>query len=199
MKLISIQKFDNYNVINFLGIKFTQKIKKFTGWEGDIEYKRYKKFGKCIIKKYKKDSDCINWLNVELKQYYPSEDFLPIAQHEYKALELLSKHGIAPKPLELGPDYIVVEYGGKTLEEYNPLSPEEYLKQAKQILLKFEELNFKHNDLLPRNILISKNKLKIIDFTLSEFGNIMLIDKLPNKKWAYPGDERILNYSNKEK
>lgn len=201
MHLLSVQKTNSHLILNFFGMefKFKNKIEKFVGYEGEIEYKKYKNFGKCIIKKYRKDSECINWLNQELLQYYPNKKYLPVAQHEYKALEILSKHDLAPKPLELGFDYIVIEYGGRTLEAFNPLSENEYLRQAKQILQIFNELNFKHNDLLPRNILVSKNKLKIIDFTLAEFNHIILMDKLPNKRWAYPNDERILNYCNKER
>ncbi|MCR4623249.1 MAG: hypothetical protein K5780_01135 [Alphaproteobacteria bacterium] len=163
-----------------------------TSFESDIGFLRnYKNFGEVVVKKYKADSPCVIWLNQHLRRYYVYSTIMPIAQHEFRALEILNSNGVAPRPLEIGTDYIILEKWGTELK--NP--PMNLYSQAVHILKELRRLNFKHNDLLMRNILIdASNELKLIDLTLSEFGNVEIIKHLPNKSWAYPGDERILNY-----
>ena len=165
---------------------------KIVSWESDISFvSKYKKYGEVVIKKYKPDSECVKWLNNHLKSFYPYSTIMPIAQHEFRGLEILYENGLSPKPLEIGEDYIIIEKYGFEIKNAN----KNLYNQAKNILEALENLKFKHNDLLMRNILINKeNKLKLIDLTLSEFNNIEIIKYLPVKNWAYPGDERILTY-----
>lgn len=168
------------------------KKQQIISYESNISFcSNYKNYKNVVIKKYKIDCGCIQWLNKHLKTFYQFSSIMPVAQHEFRALEILYENKLSPKPLELGVDYIVLEKYGQELKNFDKSM---YL-QAENILKTLKELDFKHNDLLMRNILIGKqNQLKLIDFTLSEFNGIEIIKYLPDKNWAYPGDERILTY-----
>lgn len=182
-----------------LGDKFFFKNLVFTRIAKHVESKinlaRDPIHGIVVTKKYNLDVDCIKWLNNQLSKYYDSTKGLPVAQHEFAALELLATYNIAPKPLYLLPDAIVMKYAGIPITLKPKILFEGYIEQCHVILETFKKLNFRHNDLLPRNVLVEKHKVKIIDFTLSEFHNINIISELPDNKWANPGqDENILNY-----
>ncbi len=185
-------------------IKFIQKIinliknrNKVVGYEANIVFKNhYKHYGSVVIKQYRDDSECVNWLNEILKEYYPDESIIPVAQHEFRILSILSKYDIAPVPVELGQNYVIMKKFGSCISDEKKYKGDKKLyTQALKILETLEKLGIKHNDLLPRNILIdNKKQIKLIDFTLSEIENIKLMDKLPNTRWAYPNDSRILEY-----
>jgi RIO-like serine/threonine protein kinase len=146
-----------------------------------------------VIKKYKTDNECIRWLNQHLAQYYDPSKGLPVAQHEFAALKLLEPYGFVPKPLDLRPDSIVMEFAGTPVSPEAPIAIEVYLEHCQRIMDTFARLNFRHNDLLPSNVLVHEGKVKVIDFTLSEFGDIQTMRNLPNPDWARPGqDSNIL-------
>ena len=146
-----------------------------------------------VIKRYKREHECISWLNGELAAHYDPGAGLPVAQHEFAAYEVLAPLGCVPSPVELRPDSIVVEYGGKPLRPDSPISESAYERQCDEILRGFESIGFRHNDLLAGNVLIdAETRVRIIDFTLAEFGSIELMPSLPNRDWARPGEDAQL-------
>lgn len=152
-------------------------------------------YGKVVQKRYKQEHECIKWLNSELQQYYSIEGVLPVALHEATALKILEPHEIAPKLIGVIGDSLFMEYAGEPLEELSQSDRTKLAVRARSIQNKLRELNFKHNDLLERNILVQGDKLRLIDFTLSEFNGINLMNVLPNRDWAYPQlNEKLEDY-----
>jgi len=165
-----------------------------THYEADILF--HKVEGDLLVeKKYRPEVECIHWLNQHLAQYYDPKIAMPVAQHEFRALQLLSKYDISAKPVSLNQTSIIMHFVGVPFQINHALSRRRYLKQCSLILDLFKKLNFFHNDLLPSNLLIDKhNQLKVIDFTLSEFDQICIMESLPNSKWARAyQDQQILN------
>lgn len=160
--------------------------------ESEIYFKKVKHLGTVVTKRYKRDTPWIQWLNKQLSTYYPMDVAMPIAQHEYTVLQLLSPFDIAPAPIALLPDAVVMKYAGLPLTAKAGISLEEYRKQCQNILDIFQRLKFKHNDLLCRNVLIDNGKVMVVDFTMSEFNDIKLMDKLPDPKWAQPDKDHLL-------
>ncbi len=175
-------------------------IPKGTHYEAEITF--FKEGDQIIVqKRYRKDVECIQWLNQHLSQYYDSEKAQPVAQHEFRALQLLEPYNISAKPLALEKDAITMQFCGIPFELQYSLSRKLYRQGCRQILDLFSKLNFSHNDLLPSNLLIdSQNKLRVIDFTLSEFGEVCIMDVLPNSRWAraYRDREVLDFYSTKQ-
>ena len=146
-----------------------------------------------VTKRYIREHECISWLNRELAAHYDPAAGLPVAQHEFAAYELLAPLGFAPSPVELRSDSIVVEYGGESLRADSPISEQEYERRCLAILRGFESIGFRHNDVLAGNVLIDPDaRVRIIDFTLAEFGSIELMPSLPNRDWARPGEDAKL-------
>jgi len=164
-------------------------------YESDILFDSNPVHGIIVIKTYRTDNDCVRWLNGHLAQYYDASKQQPVAQHEFSALKLLEPYGFVPKPLDLRPDSIVMEFAGSPVSPEAPIAIEVYLEHCRRIMDTFARLNFRHNDLLPSNVLVHEGKVKVIDFTLSEFGDIQTMRNLPNPDWARPGqDSNILTY-----
>jgi len=159
-------------------------------YESDVLFDSDPAHGVVVTKIYRSDNECVRWLNGHLAQYYDASRGQPVAQHEFSALALLEPHGFTPKPIDLRSDSIVMEFCGSPISPDAPIAIKAYSEQCRQILDTFSRLNFKHNDLLPSNVLIRDGKVKIIDFTLSEFGDIEIIRDLPNPDWARPGQDR---------
>jgi hypothetical protein len=145
-----------------------------------------------VTKKYKLNVECIEWLNEHLSRYYDRSQGQPVAQHEFAALKLLAPFGFVPKPLDLRADSIVMEFAGHPLTANSKISADDYLKQCRFILDTLAALNFKHNDLLLGNVLLDHGKIKIIDFTLAEFGVVEIMKDLPNRHWARPGEDKTI-------
>ena len=146
-------------------------------------------------KKYKTDMECIQWLNRHLSKYYNASHVQAVAQHEFSALALLAPYGFTPKPLGMETGSITMEFAGEPLAADSEISLDEYEKQCRIILNAFSRLKFRHNDLLEGNILVLNGRIKIVDFTLSEFNGIEIMKQLPNRNWARPGrDKDIRNY-----
>lgn len=163
--------------------------------ESEISFKNDSIHGTIVCKRYRQDVECVHWLNQHLAQYYDPSHGQPVAQHEFAALHILAPYRFAPKPLTLFHDSIIIEFAGVPLTFTSPISIKEYKKQCHSILNTLVQLDFKHNDLLPRNVLFHQGQIKIIDFTLSEFLGIKIMDTLPNPAWARPGkDTEILKY-----
>ena len=148
-----------------------------------------------VVKAYRRDHPCIAWLNERLAEWYDPALGLPVAQHEWAAYELLAPEGFVPDPIERRPDAIVLGWGGEPLHAGSGLSEREYRRQAAAVLEAFARLGFRHNDLLDRNVLVDGDRIRIVDFTLAEFGEVRLMDALPDPAWARPGeDERLLDH-----
>lgn len=155
-------------------------------------------YGKVVQKKYKESCECVKWLNGYLDKYYPLKGIMPIAQHEASALQLLDKYGFVPKLIGVNEDSIFMEYSGESLELLENIDKSVFIEQAQNIHNIFNEIGFKHNDLLERNFLVKNGKLYVIDFTLSEFNGIEIMKDLPDKNWAYPQlNESIMNHFSK--
>jgi hypothetical protein len=164
-------------------------------WESEITFQLSADGDVHVVKTYLQDHECISWLNVELANDYDPESGLPVAQHEFAAYEALLPLGVAPKPVELRPDSIVIEYGGLPLSAESDIADDEYRRQCEEILRGFDAIGFRHNDLLPGNVLVQHGQVGIIDFTLAEFGTIDLMSKLPNPDWARAGqDARLVEF-----
>jgi RIO-like serine/threonine protein kinase len=145
-----------------------------------------------VVKAYRTDHPCVAWLNERLARWYDPALALPVAQHEWAAYALLAGEGFVPEPLELRHDAVVIAWGGETLHARSRISAGEYRRQAQAILDAFERLRFRHNDLLERNVLVDDGHVRIIDFTLAEFGAVTLMDALPDPAWARPGEDHLL-------
>ena len=176
------------------------KAKSWKPWrdkhvESEIFFYHDPELGLVIVKRYRQDVECIRWLNSHLAKYYPPEKGLPVAQHEFAALRKLAAHGIAPDPIRLTADSVVMKYAGEPIHSPNSEFVLDYRKQAAAILDTLQKLDFKHNDLLPRNVLAHKGKIHVVDFTLSEFDGISIMADLPNPDWARPEEDRnLLDY-----
>ncbi len=164
-------------------------------FESHITLVKHHLHGLVVQKRYRQEHPCVAWLNTVLKPYYPDDRFLPIAQHEARALLLLSQYGISPKLIEYSFDSVVMEFAGTPITKDSSILIKNYEKLASRIINLFVEIGFKHNDLLPRNVLLHDGVIKLIDFTLSEFNDIKFMALLPNSKWArYGEDYNLLNY-----
>lgn len=151
-------------------------------------------FNKFVVKKYK-TAQQIEYLNRRLHCFYKRipRGILPVAWHEWTAINRLYPYGIAPKPYFCGTNYVIMGYAGETIENLD-YDKSMYYEQAKGVLKTLETIGFKHNDLLPRNICIKNGRIILIDFTMSEFDGVSIIEDMPNPNWAYPGDERLISY-----
>jgi len=173
----------------------TLNITKPIHYESEISFLKDAMHGLVVQKKYRNDVECIQWLNRYLSKYYDPSKGLPVAQHEFAALKLLTPFGIVPKPLRLEMGAIVMDFAGDPLTETLEISLVSYLEQCHFILQTFHKMNFKHNDLILGNVLVHKGKVKIIDFTLSEFNGVEIMKDLPNPNWARFGqDANLLSY-----
>jgi RIO-like serine/threonine protein kinase len=167
-----------------------------THYESDISFEADPVRGILVTKTYRTGHECVQWLNRHLARYYDAAKGQPVAQHEYAALTLLEPYGIAPKAVEFRPDSIVMEFAGTPISLGVSIPTETYLMHCQRILDTLERLHFRHNDLLPSNVLVHEGQVKIADFTLAEFGRIQIMKDLPNPAWARPGQDRnILSYA----
>jgi len=165
-------------------------ILKGTHYEAEVSF-FYQDDTLLVKKRYRQDVACIQWLNKHLAKYYDPSRVMPVAQHEYAALNLLSRYDMAPKPLSLESDFIIMHFCGTPFTLQYTLPKAAYLKQCHLLLDSLEKLGFAHNDLLPSNLLIDKEKkIRVIDFTLSEFDGIRIMDELPDQSWARPYQDR---------
>jgi hypothetical protein len=164
-------------------------------YESDVYFDSDPVHGMIVIKKYKTDNECVRWLNRYLAQYYDTSKGQPVGQHECAALKLLEPYGFVPKVVDLRLDSLAMEFAGDPLSPEAPIEMETYLNECRHILKIFAKLKFRHNDLRRSNVLLHDGKVKIIDFTLSEFGDIQVIKGLPNPNWARAGqDDNLLTY-----
>lgn len=164
-------------------------------YESDISIAPDPVHGMIVRKRYRDDVECVRWLNRHLASYYADSGYQPVAQHEFAALQLLDPHGFVPTPLELRRDSVVMRYAGLPLMAAPPIDPASYRAQCEKILQTLTELHFRHNDLLIGNVLVQGDKIRICDFTLSEFGNVSIMNQLPDSRWARPGeDHKLLHY-----
>jgi hypothetical protein len=145
--------------------------------------------GRLVRKQYRDDHPCINWLNETLQDYYPKSKFLPVALHEARALNILSAIGLAPRLICCEANAVVMEYAGVPITANPTIDALSFYRQAVYITERLISLGFRHNDLLPRNVVVLGEKVRLIDFTMSEFANIRFIDKLPNRGWARSGED----------
>jgi len=164
-------------------------------YESDVCFDSDPVHGIIVIKKYKTDNECVRWLNRHLSQYYETSSGQPVGQHEFAALQLLEPYGFVPKVVDLQPDSLVMEFAGNPVSPEAPVKIETYLNECRHVLKIFAKLKFSHNDLRPANVLLHGGKVKIIDFTLSEFGDVQIMKDLPNPNWARAGqDDDILTF-----
>ena len=152
--------------------------------------------GGVVVKTYRDDCECIRWLNRHLARYYDPAKGQPVAQHEFAALRFLEPCGFVPKPLRLDHGSIAMEYAGVPVSPRSEVSLDEYRRQCQSILATFAKLGFRHNDLLPGNVLVHHGRIKIIDFTLAEFDAVEIAGNLPDPDWARLGqDQALLTYA----
>lgn len=168
-------------------------------YEADISFIR-EKDQLFVYKYYRTKHDCIAWLNQHLAQYYSCNGTAPVAQHEFTALQILSRpeFGIAPEPIDIGTNYIVMKYAGISLDySFWKISKNKFKTQALSIIEKLNQINFSHNDILPGNVLISNGQIQLIDFTLSEFNGISIRKDIPDLSWGRFGqDGNLVNFMN---
>lgn len=159
--------------------------------------------GNPVIKKtYDENALVIRFLNDYLKNFYsPEKDklgdsIMPVAMHEYFILKHLEPFNIAPRVLGIEKNCIYMTFEGNSiLSSTQKITQEEFLLQAKNILHVLHLLGIRHNDLTPANVLIRDWTLKIIDFTLADFGKIDIVSNLPDRRWAYLNqDHNLINY-----
>lgn len=135
----------------------------------------------------------IKWLNEALSKYYDSQERMPVISHECAAIKLLSKYGIVPEIYESGYDYLIMSYEGNSLcLDWWKTRKQSYVKKAANILNILSEVGFKHNDLIPSNVLLHKGKLTLIDFSWAEFNNIDITSDMPQKNWCHKGEDTNL-------
>ncbi len=165
---------------------FESKIEVFKDGEGNP----------IIRKTYDAAAPVIQFLNSYLKNFYSGEKIMPVAMHEYFILKNLEPYNIAPRVLGIEKDCIYMTFEGNSiLHSEQKISRQEFLFQAKNILHILHSLGIRHNDLTPPNVLIRDRTLKIIDFTLADFGNLDIVSNLPDRGWAYLNqDYNLLNY-----
>ena len=155
--------------------------------------------GNLIIKKtYDTTAPVIRFLNDYLKNFYPikmdneGKRVMPVAIHEFFISKRLEPYNIAPRVLAIEKDCIYMTFEGNSILHSEQ---KEFLFQAKNILHILRSLGIRHNDLTPSNVLIRDWTLKIIDFTLADFGNLDVVSNLPDRRWAYLNqDYNLLNY-----
>lgn len=169
-------------------------------FESDIEVLENKD-GQLIVKKtYNNHVPCIRFLNILLKKYYAphAHEIMPVAMHEYIILKMLEPYRIAPRPLAIEKSSIYLSYEGNPITEHSTeITRQTYLWQARRILHTLRHLGIRHNDLLDRNVLLKDGTVKIIDFTLAEYGNIGIAEHLPDPNWARMNqDYKLLGYQN---
>lgn len=158
--------------------------------ESEIAVVRDAAAGLVVRKQYKPEVPCVAWLNQELRRWYDAGAGMPVAQHEYRALQLLAPHGIVPQPLALEGDVLVMTYCGDSLEFRPRISRQSYEEQAARIVALLAQLGFRHNDMLPRNVVVQDGTVRLVDFTLAEFGDVELMAHLPQPQWARPGRDQ---------
>ena len=170
---------------------FESKIELLKTDTGDIVVKRT----------YDENVPVIRFLNDYLKKFYKVDnengnEIMPVACHEYFILKKLAPYNIAPQVLGIENDCIYMTFEGNSiLHAEQKISRQEFEFQAGNILHILHRLGIRHNDLLPSKVLLDDWSLKIIDFTLADYGNIDIVANLPNIKWAYLNqDHNILNY-----
>ena len=162
-------------------------------YESEVEFVRSEATGELqVVKRYRTDHPCVAWLNEALAEWYDPARGLPVAQHEHAALELLAPHGVAPPALELRPDAVVSAFAGEPVSRRSRITADDYLEQCERILGVFTDVGLRHNDLLPRNVLVRDRRVTVVDYTLAEFGEVLLMDRLPDPAWARPGEDRDL-------
>lgn len=162
-------------------------------YESEVEFVRSEATGELqVVKRYRAEHPCVAWLNEALAEWYDPARGMPVAQHEHAALELLSPRGVAPPPLELRPDAIVSAFAGEPVSRRSRITARDYVNQCERILDVFTEEGLRHNDLLPRNVLVRERRVSVVDYTLAEFGEVALMDRLPDPAWARPGEDREL-------
>jgi serine/threonine-protein kinase RIO1 len=153
-------------------------------------------FLKLFVVKWYKNAEQIRYLNKHLAPQYSDKPkrIAPVAWHEWKAIKKLYKYGISPKPIFLGHNYIIMEHAGTNLQDIERWEErDDYRTQMWKIIEIMNDIGFKHNDLIPRNVCVKKDKLVLIDFTMSEFDGVSILEGIPNPIWAQPDDERILD------
>lgn len=153
--------------------------------------------GNIIVKKtYDADAPVIRFLNEYLKEFYDIGEEMPVAMHEYFLLKKLEPYNIAPRALALEKDAVYMTFeGNSVLHSDEKITQGEFLIQARNILHVLRKFGIRHNDLLASNVLIRDRTLKIIDFTLADFGDIDVVLKLPDRSWARLNqDYNLLNF-----
>ena len=159
--------------------------------------------GNPVIRKiYDADAPVIRFLNEYLKRFYFADNsnlnnlVMPAALHEYFILKKLEPYNIAPRVLNIEKNCIYMTFEGNSiLSAAQKITKEEFLLQAKNILHILHSLGIRHNDLTPSNVLIRDWTIKIIDFTLADFGKLDIVSNLPDRRWAYLNqDYNLLNY-----
>ena len=159
--------------------------------------------GNPIVKKtYDATAPVIRFLNSYLKNFYSAasdkhgESVMPVVMHEYFILKQLEPYNIAPRALGIESDCLYMTFEGNSiLSAAQKITREEFLLQAKNILHILHSFGIRHNDLTPSNVLFRDWTLKIIDFTLADFGKVDIVSNLPDRRWAYLNqDYNLLNY-----
>ena len=159
--------------------------------------------GSLIIKKtYDADAPVIKFLNEYFQDFYADAlnkfggDVMPVALHEGFILRKLEPYNIAPRVLAVDGDALYMTFEGNSiLSAEQKITREEFLLQAKNILHVLRSVGIRHNDLTPPNVLIRDWTVKIIDFTLADYGALDIVANLPDRRWAYLNqDYNLLNF-----
>ena len=170
-----------------------ESLPEVIAFESYISFHQDPERGILVTKRYRDEAPWMQWLNRRLAEFYDPAEGQPVAQHEHAALDLLAPYGFVPRVLSRDTDSIQMEFAGIPVT-HAEIPTEEYRKQCRFILETFERLDFLHNDLLPRNVLIDGDRVKIVDFTLAEFPGVELMSHLPDPRWARPGEDGKLLY-----
>jgi tRNA A-37 threonylcarbamoyl transferase component Bud32 len=160
--------------------------------EAEIFFDVDPEHGRVVVKRYRPDVPCIAWLNQHLAKHYDASRGMPVAQHEFAALQKLEQYDIAPKPVRLDKDAIVMTYAGEPINSPNGEYVRDPDAQFGAIIDALDRAELRHNDMLPRNVLVDGGKIRLVDFTLSEFDGVGIVDALPEPKWARAGRDRDL-------
>ena len=159
--------------------------------------------GNLIIKKnYDAAAPVIKFLNGYLKNFYADilndlgEYVMPVAVHEYLIMQRLEPYNIAPHALAVEGDSLYMTFEGNSiLSAEQKITREEFLLQAKNILHVLRTVGIRHNDMTPPNVLIRDWTIKIIDFTLADYGALDIVANLPDRRWARLNqDYNLLNF-----
>ena len=140
--------------------------------------------GLLVKKEYRMDTPCIRWLNDYLKQFYDDPVIPPVICHEASVLKRLEPYGIVPKLHSITKTAIIMEFAGTPLSPDCGITRENYLWQSRNILYVLHKLGIKHNDMLDRKVIVKNGMVKLIDFTLAEYGPIKIGANIPNLDWA---------------